>query len=101
MKIGITGGTGFVGSHLAEALLEAGHEVVQVARRKAIGIPGTPSETGHMAHDVDCVLLQDENVEGRSAIGSPKQGGWPKRAGGRCWTRSIGLKMARPACQTT
>ncbi len=32
MKIAITGGTGFVGRHLARELAEAGHEVVLVAR---------------------------------------------------------------------
>jgi NADH dehydrogenase len=33
MKIAITGGTGFVGGHLAKRLVEEGHEVVIVARR--------------------------------------------------------------------
>jgi uncharacterized protein YbjT (DUF2867 family) len=32
MKIAITGGTGFVGGHLARALVLAGHEVVLIAR---------------------------------------------------------------------
>ena len=32
MRIGITGGTGFVGAHLADALLGQGHEVVAIAR---------------------------------------------------------------------
>jgi len=32
MKIAITGGTGFVGSHLARSLIAAGHEVVIIAR---------------------------------------------------------------------
>ena len=32
MKILLTGGNGFIGSHIAEALQEAGHEVVIVAR---------------------------------------------------------------------
>src|SRR5437773_4790665 len=32
MKIAITGGTGFVGRHLARALSEGGHEVVLIAR---------------------------------------------------------------------
>ncbi len=32
MKIAITGGTGFVGRHLARALIDAGHSVVLIAR---------------------------------------------------------------------
>lgn len=32
MKIAITGGTGFVGSHLARTLVDKGHEVVLIAR---------------------------------------------------------------------
>jgi uncharacterized protein YbjT (DUF2867 family) len=32
MRIAITGGTGFVGSHLARALVSCGHEVVLIAR---------------------------------------------------------------------
>src|SRR5215213_5801217 len=33
MKLAITGGTGFVGSHLIDAALAAGHEVAALARR--------------------------------------------------------------------
>ena len=33
MKLAITGGTGFVGSHLVDAALAAGHEVIALARR--------------------------------------------------------------------
>ena len=32
MRIAVTGGTGFVGRHLARALVEAGHEIVLLAR---------------------------------------------------------------------
>lgn len=34
MRIAITGGTGFVGRHLARLLVQAGHEVVLIARGK-------------------------------------------------------------------
>ncbi len=34
MKLGITGGTGFVGSHLLDAALAAGHEVKALTRRE-------------------------------------------------------------------
>lgn len=40
MKIAITGGTGFVGLHLANRLAAAGHEVVAIGRR------ARPSELG-------------------------------------------------------
>ncbi|HKY55777.1 MAG TPA: NAD(P)-dependent oxidoreductase, partial [Anaerolineales bacterium] len=32
MKIAITGGTGFIGRHLAQDLINRGHEVVVIAR---------------------------------------------------------------------
>jgi uncharacterized protein YbjT (DUF2867 family) len=32
MKVAITGGTGFVGRHLAKRLLDEGHEVLLLAR---------------------------------------------------------------------
>lgn len=35
MRVALTGGTGFLGSHAAEALLRAGHEVVVLARDPA------------------------------------------------------------------
>jgi uncharacterized protein YbjT (DUF2867 family) len=34
MRIGVTGGTGFVGSHLIDAALAAGHEVKALTRRE-------------------------------------------------------------------
>jgi NADH dehydrogenase len=37
MKIAITGGTGFVGSHLADRLKSEGHEVLLLARRRRAG----------------------------------------------------------------
>src|SRR5262249_50721820 len=46
MRIAITGGTGFVGRHLARALVEQGHEVVLIARgrdgrdRDVVRLPG-------------------------------------------------------------
>jgi NADH dehydrogenase len=41
MKIAITGGTGFVGGHLAQRLTEAGHEIVLLARSPRGGaLPG-------------------------------------------------------------
>jgi nucleoside-diphosphate-sugar epimerase len=37
MRIAITGGTGFVGSHLARQLASEGHEVVLLARGTNLG----------------------------------------------------------------
>ncbi|MCB2217754.1 TIGR01777 family oxidoreductase [Desulfofustis glycolicus] len=37
MKIFITGGLGFVGSHLCQALLQSGHEITAVGRRRTPG----------------------------------------------------------------
>ena len=39
MKLAITGGTGFVGSHLIDAALAAGHEVTALTRRDQSGRP--------------------------------------------------------------
>jgi len=44
MKIGVTGGTGFVGSHLTNYLVELGHEVVVISRGKT-KIPKAWEET--------------------------------------------------------
>ncbi|WP_235528158.1 NAD-dependent epimerase/dehydratase family protein, partial [Plantibacter sp. Leaf171] len=41
MRIAITGGTGFVGRHLAERLQGDGHEAVIVSRRTGVDIDDT------------------------------------------------------------
>lgn len=44
MRIAITGGTGFIGTHLAQRLITDGHEVVLLARSKRSDkLSGTPS----------------------------------------------------------
>jgi uncharacterized protein len=40
MKIAITGATGFVGSRLTNRLLDAGHNIHALVRRRAYGLPG-------------------------------------------------------------
>jgi NADH dehydrogenase len=45
MRIAITGGTGFVGSHLASHLSEQGHELVLVSRGKRPSDPAGPAVT--------------------------------------------------------
>jgi len=63
MRIAITGGTGFIGSHLAQRLIAEGHEVVIVARGKrslqaglqAKFVTGDLSDTAHLAEAfADC-----------------------------------------------
>ncbi|RYZ87794.1 MAG: NAD-dependent epimerase/dehydratase family protein, partial [Proteobacteria bacterium] len=46
MKIAITGGTGFVGRHLARALVRGGHQVVLIAR----GVDDRDAEIRDLAH---------------------------------------------------
>src|SRR5260370_5609263 len=40
MKIAITGATGFVGSCLTNTLLDGGHNIRALVRRRAYGLPG-------------------------------------------------------------
>jgi len=44
MKIAITGGTGFIGQHLVQALVERGHQVVIIARGLYTRGKGIPSD---------------------------------------------------------
>ena len=37
MKIAITGGTGFIGSHLIKSLIDDGHQVVALVRNRQRG----------------------------------------------------------------
>lgn len=62
MKIAITGGTGFVGRHLARQLVSEGHEVVVISRR-ADRISVEPKEAASIMHvsgdlsDTDALTL--------------------------------------------
>ncbi len=49
MRIAITGGTGFVGRHLAERLQKDGHETVIVSRRTGVDIDDTEALTAVFA----------------------------------------------------
>lgn len=57
MKIGIIGGTGFVGSYILDALLEAGHELRVLTRpgseHKLSSSPNCTAVPGDAAHEAD------------------------------------------------
>jgi len=58
MRIAVTGGTGFIGGHLAAALTAEGHEVVLVARRGR-AVAGGPGVRFVAASVADDALLAD------------------------------------------
>jgi NADH dehydrogenase len=62
MKVAITGGTGFVGRHLAERLLGEGHEVVLVSRHS-----GKPAGPPDRATRVDSDLSDPDILAGAFA----------------------------------
>jgi NADH dehydrogenase len=66
MKIAITGGTGFVGQHLAKRLLEEGHSVVLVSRHAQQGTAGCQGSGQVMAVASD---LSDPAVLARAFQG--------------------------------
>lgn len=49
MKLALTGGTGFVGSHVIDAAVEAGHEIRALARRYQPDRPGVTWVSGSLA----------------------------------------------------
>src|SRR3954447_15772653 len=67
MRYAVTGAAGFIGSHLAEALLAAGHDVA-----------GIDSFT-----DYYDPALKEENARGLAARGRGKEGGPGGPPGGR------------------
>jgi uncharacterized protein YbjT (DUF2867 family) len=49
MKIAVTGGTGFVGRHLAARLSAEGHEVISISRRTGVALDDVDALTGAFA----------------------------------------------------
>lgn len=65
MKLAVTGGTGFVGSHLIDAALAAGHEVAALTRREQPARDGvlwlngdlaTPAALERLVDDADAIV---------------------------------------------
>ena len=67
MKIFISGGTGFVGGHLIGELLNRGHELSLLVRRRG---PGGPVAKGveQIEGDVTCLESFEKGVEGYEAV---------------------------------
>lgn len=66
MKVLLTGGAGFIGSHLTESLLEDGHEVIVVDNLSS----GQESNIGHLKDEEnftfkDQDVLEDLEIEGK------------------------------------
>ena len=81
MRIALTGGTGFVGGHLIDAALAAGHQVTALTRRAQPGrdgltwIAGDLADAGALAHLVkgaDTVIHVAGVLKARDATGFAK-----------------------------
>ena len=78
MKLAITGGTGFVGSHLIDAALAAGHEVQALARRDQPERPDLAWIAGDLANrdalkrlveGADAIIHVAGTISARDAVG--------------------------------
>jgi len=81
MRLAVTGGTGFVGSHLLEKALAAGHEVAALTRRKQPGREGIVWVAGdlhdraaleRLVSDVDAVIHVAGVITGQTAAAFDK-----------------------------
>lgn len=68
MKIAITGGTGFVGRHLAERLLEEGHKVVVVSRHASADAGSASQCVNRVASDLSSVSVLAEAFRGCDGV---------------------------------
>jgi nucleoside-diphosphate-sugar epimerase len=83
MKIFVTGGTGFIGSHFLEAALLAGHDVIALRRpgaRPRISLTTEPAwvEAGEGEVQVDWLADRDVFVHLSAAGVDPADSGWEK-----------------------
>ena len=98
MKVLLTGATGFVGGHLARALIARGDEVLPVSRRPGVGYDWSDASLARGVAEADVVIhLAGENLFGRR---------WTTRQKARLrssridTTRKLAALVAarRPAC---
>ena len=61
MKILVTGGMGYIGSHTCVELLEAGYDIVVVVRGKAIDAPFAQLTESYLSLAKKAGLLIDKN----------------------------------------
>jgi uncharacterized protein YbjT (DUF2867 family) len=66
MRVAITGGTGFVGHHLAERLLAEGHSVVLISRHA--GQAPLSERTIHVASDLSNAMVLTSAFQGCEAV---------------------------------
>jgi nucleoside-diphosphate-sugar epimerase len=86
MRLFITGGTGFIGSHVLEAALQAGHEVVAL-RRSPHSAPVIPLSSAPRWLEADLLSLEVSHLEGAEAlIHLASAGVSPKEA---CWSELL------------
>ena len=64
MRVLVTGGAGFVGSHVADLLVEAGHEVVSLDRLHPRAHAGRPAYLRDDVEHVDADLADPEAARG-------------------------------------
>lgn len=76
MRIVIAGASGLIGTHMAQAFQEAGHDVVRLVRRK-------PAASGEIGWDPAAGTLDARSLEGAGAIVNLSGAG----IGDRPWTR--------------
>jgi hypothetical protein len=81
MKVLLTGATGFVGTRLSKRLVQAGHEVLPVSRRRAKRTYDWSEESlGRGVHEADAIVhLAGENLFGRRWSTAQKQRLWTSR----------------------
>ncbi len=69
MKVAITGGTGFIGMHLAESLIQESHDLVLLARRKETRAGFTAADrVTFVASDLSDQSVLEQAFEGCDAV---------------------------------